>query len=208
MITDSELLRYIRGGIHKIVHFNYDGHDLKLRPLRSIELDDAKCKGYRYVTPKMAKLLLNIYIGKIDPTEMHDEYPVEMYENFDKYYREIEYWIVYHSMKDFMPSDFSIDDVRKMRYVHDIAKKVLSTISSDSETITRVLYSDEGKEIVRLITIFNVPLATINDLTPLQEEVYYQLDPSKKEKKVKVKDMEELDKLLSYVGGGNVRRIQ
>lgn len=203
MKSNAEVLRYIRSGINKTATFNYDGKSLTLRPLRSTELDNAKVNGYKYVNPSMAKLLLNIYIGKVDAHKLRSDYPVDMYKNFDKYYREIDYWLVYHSMKDFCDDDFSIEDVRKMRYVHDIAKYILSITVADTPTITRVLKTEEGQKIATLIHIYHQPLATINDMTPSQEDFIYQSDPSRTPEKIEVDNIEELEDLMTYMKGVN-----
>jgi len=201
MKVNSQIIDYIRSGIHAHDFFNYDGHPLKLRPLRTIELDDAKINGYKYVSPSMAKLLLNIYIGKIDAKKLRKDFPTSMYKNFDKYYREIDYWIVYHGMKDFCDEDFSIDDVREMRYVHDIAKFILSMSSSDSATIRKILQTDEGKNIATIIHIFHQPLAVIKDLTPIQERFLYQSDPSQTPEEIHLNDIDELEELLPLLKG-------
>lgn len=207
MKTNSQLLSYIRDGIHTSDFFNYDGHELEVRPLRSSEIDDAKIKGYKYVNPQLAKLLLNIYIGNIDPKKIRDSYPVDMYKNFDKYYREIDYWIVYHGMKDFMPKDFSIDDVRQMRYVHDIAKYIVGMSTSDTKTLRQFIFTEEGERIATIIHVYNQPLvSSINDMTPLQQKFLFQSDPSKTPKEVELKDIEDLDNFLKQVNSRGRRR--
>ena len=197
MKTNEQIIDYIRDGIHAHDFFNYDGHLLKIRPLRSVEIDDAKIKGYKYVDPRLAKMLINIYIGKFDVKKLHSEFPPSMYENFDKYYREIDYWIVFHAMKDFAGDDFTIDDVRLMRYVHDISKLVLSMTSSDSKTIKRILRTEDGEKIAHHIYTFNIPLvSTVRDMTPIQETFLYQSNPSVTPEKLDISSMAELERLM------------
>jgi len=175
----SELLKYIRDGIKTVNFFDYDSHIISYRPLTSAEIDDAKGKAYGYVTPKIAKLIVQINLGLISGTDKIEEIPPEMYSNIDKFNREINYWIVYHSMKDFMPKDFSIDDVRKMQYVHKFAKRILSVTSLDKGTIIELIKTEDGQELAKLIWHYNIPLVSkITELTPMQHQFLIWSDPA------------------------------
>ena len=136
-------------------------------------------------------------MGKIDPKKIRKSFPPSMYENFDKYYREIDYWIVYHGMKDFCDDTFDIEDVRQMRYVHDIAKLVISMSTADSKTIRRVLRTEEGKKLADFIYIFHMPIVNkIDDMTPIQEQFLYQTHPGKTPEILDVSNMTELGNIL------------
>lgn len=191
----SDLLDYIRGGIKTADFFDYNGYNIKFRPLTSMEVDDAKGKAYGYVTPKIAKLIVQLNLGLINGKDKVDEIPPEMYSDIDKFNREINYWIVYHGMKDFMPEDFSIEDVRKMQYVHKLAKSILSITSADRETVVQIIRTEDGLELAKLIWRYNVPLVKdITELTPLQHQFLILSDPTN------ITDINSVDSKLPEFG--------
>ena len=95
--------------------------------------------------------------------------PPDMFIAIQDYYKEIDYWICYYSMKDFQPEDFSIDDVRKMKYIHDLSQKILNMSSSNDKAIMEIINSIDGKLLGNIIFNFNVPITDEAwKVTPLQ----------------------------------------
>lgn len=112
---------------------------------------------------------MRIRLKDIALTKALGKMPPEIYVSIDRYYKEIDYWIVYYSMKDFQPEDFTIKDVREMRYVHDIALKVLNMSSADDRKIVEVINSVDGKRFGTMIFNFHVPITDEAwKTTPLQ----------------------------------------
>jgi hypothetical protein len=197
-----ELLDYIRSGIKTTDFFDYNGHILTIRPITSMEVDDAKSHGYQYVDPVLAKVMVQLNLGQIKGTDKLKDVPPKMYINIDKFNRELNYWIVYHGMKDFMPEDFSIEDVRKMQYVHKIAKQILSITSTDTKSVVQIIKTEEGQELARLIWRYNVPLVKdITELTPLQHQFLIWSDPKAPQLLNSIdKELPEFGKLINNVG--------
>lgn len=160
-------------GINIVETFDYEGHLIKIRPLASAELDDCELKGYQYVDPGLARLIMLIRLKKVELNSKLDKIPPQMMESIDRYYREVNYWIVYHSMKQFMPDDFTVEDVRKMRYVHDIASKILDISSGTKKQIMKIIATPEGQELAAITLRLKIPLANEAwKLTPLQLKFY------------------------------------
>ena len=200
-----DLIDIIRGGITAYDFFDYNGHLIKIRPLTSMEVDDAKSHGYEYVDSNIARLMVNINLGFITGADKLAEIPKEMYPNMDKFNREINYWIVYHGMKDFMPEDFSIDDVRKMQHVHKIAKRILGISAAPKNRIVEILKTEDGVELARLIWHYNVNLVKdIKELTPIQHQFLIYSDPNRPVEVTAVDDaLPEFGKLINNVRKGN-----
>lgn len=194
MISMSNFLQFIRGGIKASTIFNYDGYEVVIRPISSAELDDAEEHGYELVDSKLAKLIMRVRLNDLKLTQELTEIPPEMFRNINKFYKEIDYWIVYHSMKDFQPDDFSIEDVRKMRHVHTMSKDILEISAGTKGMIFRAISNVEGKRLCNIIVNMKVPLAdSAWDLTPLQEKTYEILSGKTK---VYAKSLDDLDKYL------------
>ena len=171
-----KLLEYIRKGISYTDFFIYDNYTIKIRPINSLECDKAEHNSLliKEVDSKLAKFIMQIKLGKISLTTELNDLPSSLYTALRRYYMEIDYWIVYYSMKDFQPEDFKIDDVRKMRYVHEIARKVLDMSSNNSEVIMKIVSTEKGQELARIIYEYHVPLTdSAWKLTKLQEEFLY-----------------------------------
>jgi len=195
----SKLLQYIRDGVKTVEFFDYNDKLLKIRPLTTSEIDDSKMKGYKYLNPKLAGLIVKMNLGLIKPDQKIDVDNDAMYINIDKFTRELDYHIVYHSMKDFMPDDFTIKDVRKMQFVHDIAKKVLSITSKDTNTVIEFITTADGQELAQIIYKYNISLVSkITDLTPLQYEFLKWSHPEAPKKVAN--NWDELGKVLPELG--------
>lgn len=156
-------------GIKATDIFDYDGHEITIRPLSSYELDNAEKEGYKYVTSNLAKLIMRIRLKDVSLTKMLGKIPPEMFTAINRYYKEVDYWIIYYSMKDFQPEDFSINDVRKMRYVHDIALKVINMSSAGDRKLVEIINTADGRRLGKIIFDFNVPITDEAwKMTPLQ----------------------------------------
>lgn len=156
-------------GIKATDIFDYDGHEITIRPLSSYELDNAEKEGYKYVTSNLAKLIMRIRLKDVSLTKMLGKIPPEMFTAINKYYKEVDYWIIYYSMKDFQPEDFSINDVRKMRYVHDIALKVINMSSAGDRKLVEIINTADGRRLGKIIFDFHVPITDEAwKMTPLQ----------------------------------------
>ena len=189
----------IREGIKIKDFFNYDGTMIPLRPVTSFELDEARWNGYNFVDPKLARLLVNIKLGKYKIIDELKDYSVEIYSNIDKFDAEIEYWIVFHSMKDFRDESFSIDDVRKMRYVHEMAKFILDMSSAPRDVVLELVKTPDGEQLARIIYEYNVPLVSeLWKLTDLQHEFLIWSHPDAPRKVAN--SMEEFEKMLPTLG--------
>jgi len=140
-----------------------------LRPLTSYELDKAEREGYKFVDSNLAKLIMRIRLGDVALTQELGAMPPQLFTAVDHYYKEVDYWIVFYSMKDFQSKHFNIEDVRKMRYVHDMAMKILGMSSSNDRKIVETIRTPEGKKLAKLIFEFNVPITDeVWKITPLQ----------------------------------------
>jgi hypothetical protein len=174
-----DLLRYIRLGIQYREFFSYDSYQITLRPITSQELDDTTTKALEIADARLCDTLMKIRIGIFKATEDLKNIPPELMLNFKMYRDETDYWTVYYSMKDFMPTDFSVEDVRKMHHVHQIATKVLSMSVAHKEEIVKVLKTKDGRTLADIVYSFHVPITdAVWKLTDLQEEFLALSSPS------------------------------
>lgn len=169
-INMNELLEKIRQGNTLTSIFDYKGTELKYRALSSTEFDRARYKTLTMLTPKLTGFLLKIKLHVYDVRKVDwDKIPPKLFKSYYTFMKEVEYWIVYYSMKDYMPSDFSIDDVKKMNFVHDLAKKIYELSSASKKNLIIFCKSDEGSDIAKMVIDWNVPLiSSIKDITPVQ----------------------------------------
>ena len=196
-MTDN-LLAAIRAGIQHKDFFDYDGVDLPVRPVTSMEMDDARYNTYTLLSPKMAELIVGIKLGMIKPDVKVSIKP-GMFINIDRFDSELEYWITYHAMKDFRDKDFSIKDVRMMKYVHAIAKFVLRMSSAPTDTIRETVMTADGAKLANIVYKFNVPLTDAAwKLTPLQHTFLILAHP-KAPKKV-ANSFDDLEKIMPKIG--------
>ena len=187
-------LKYIRGGINASTTFSYDDYEVRLRPLSSYELDLAEEEGLKVVDSKVAQLIMRIRLHETKLTEKLKEFPPEMFRNINKFYKTVDYWIVYYSMKDFQPPNFSIEDVKQMKYIHGMAKTILNISSIKKHDLVRVLSNRDGERLLTMIYKYHVPLTDAAwKLTPMQEKIYeLGLD----EGKVYAESMDDIDRKL------------
>ena len=181
--------------------FDYDGEEITFRAVTSAEFDEAKYMSLEGVDDKLAGYILKVRLGmlddkKIDPDKLKEK--DVLMRNYIKYMLEFDYWVVYHAMKDFQPRDFSFSDVKKMRYVHDLAQKAIHMSSENLRIVKSFVYTEEGKRLASLVFKYHQPLVnSALDVTPLQ---YSFLKESNPDKPAEVKDLNELGRLLPYIG--------
>jgi hypothetical protein len=196
-MSDS-FLNLIRKGIASTTHFDYCGIDITLRAVSSSELDDAKYKSQELCDDKLARMILRMRMGQINGKIDIDSIPAELYKNYIKYILEFDYWVVYYAMKDFQPTDFSFDDVRKMRYVHEIADIIINISSSPNEVVIEFVKTEDGQELAKIIYELKQPLAMIKDLTSLQHS--FLLFSSPNAPKHVGNSLQDLEKALPAIG--------
>ena len=167
-----DLLKYIRLGIQSRDFFSYDDQMITLRPLTSEELDEAAECALGQATPELVEFLIQVKLGKIDLLSKESKPIVDhLYKEIHAYYNLLDYYIVYHAMKDFMPNDFSDEDVKQMHDIHKIADKVMAISHAKRELIDEVIATPEGKRLADIIYIFHVPITDAAwKLTPLQTD--------------------------------------
>lgn len=195
----ENFLTFIRKGISAITTYNYEGRIVQLRALSSSEIDDARYKSMELCNDRLARMILRLRLGQMKKTMNIDEIPADMYKNYLKYSLEFDYWVVFYSMKDFMPSDFTIEDVRKMRYIHEMSISVINISAGDDESVIEIIKTEDGQELAKIIYEFHQPLvAKIDDMTPLQHKFLYWSGPNAP--KHVADSLEELEKILPAIG--------
>lgn len=207
-----DIIKYIKLGTSAKEWFNYDGQALPIRPLSSYEIDEIMLKIIEDgIPPIIFQSLYKVKMNLIEEDETIDITP-QNYAHFFAYYNEIDYWTVYYSMKDFQEEDFSKPDidcefqkdyedwdvrhpkgyyiVRKMKYVHEIAKDIKNMTSQPLIKLTGILSNKDGKVLASMIHRFHQPLASEAwKLTPLQEQFIYYSRPGAP---MIIKDIEEI----------------
>lgn len=193
----TDILKYIKLGTNTKEWFNYDGQPLPIRPLSSYELDEVMLKVLQEgITQQIFDSLYKIKMNLILEDEVNIPINPQNYKNFFLYYNRIDYWTVYHGMKDFQPEDFSKPDfdkefendfddwkidfpkgyyvVRKMKYVHEIAKNIRNMSNQPLVKLSGVLKNNRGVNLASMVFVFHHPLASEAwKLTPLQESFLY-----------------------------------
>jgi hypothetical protein len=189
-----DLLRYIRLGIQHREIFSYDDFSVTLRPLTSSELDDATLKALYIVDSRLVVTLVNIRLGIYRADERLKDIPPELMINLKKYKDEIDYYITFYAMKDFMPPEFTLEDVRKMHHVHEIATKVLSMSIVPKDTLIKEIRTKDGQKLATIIHEFHIPLANEAwKLTELQYEFTYYTSGKAP---IQCQSVDEIDQVL------------
>jgi hypothetical protein len=151
----------------------YQGHEITLRPLTSWEIDEAEKCAMNEVDKRLIISLALIKAEKLNIQNVNDT-PPELYKALVNYYKTVEYYLVLYGMKDFMPSDFSIADVKLMQQVHEIAGIILKISKAKRDAIREVINTPEGKALLEIVYTFYVPLTdSAWKLTNLQKEFLY-----------------------------------
>lgn len=199
-LVRMSILKYIQLGTNAKEYFNYDGNPLPIRPLSTYEMDQIFLKVIKEgITQSTFKNLIDLKLNLINPNV---KIPLnqENYSEFAKYYNEVDYWIVYNSMKDFQPEKFKMPDyegefrdkfvnwesdnpkgyyiVKQMKYVHNIARDVKNMTSQPIEKLVEILRNGRGQALATRVFSLNTPLASEAwKLTPLQHKFLYYGKP-------------------------------
>lgn len=227
----EDILKYIKLGTNTKEWFNYDGSPLPIRPLSTYEMDNILGK---IIKEGITQQTFNS-IYKIKFNLFNEEEKVKVsqqnYLEFFNYFNIIDYWMVFYSMKDFQEEEFSQPDyneefrkdfedwindvpkgyyiVRKMKYVHQLAKDIQYMTAQPLVKLTKVLKNKSGKILASMIYTYHVPLANEAwKLTPLQEDFLYYarpgspklLDSEKDLPGVKAGSMKDIANQLSKLG--------
>lgn len=172
-----ELIDYIRKGIHSVEFFSYDTYEIKLRALSTMEFDEARDNAFNK-HPAFTKLVLDLRLERVKLTEDYEALTPQMYKMMMQAYDEIDYYVVYLSMRDFMPDTFGIEDVMLMQNIHDMAKMIFGMSVSSKPTVQEVVRNRDGVELATIIYKFNQPLSSdAYKLTPLQNQFLYWSHP-------------------------------
>lgn len=197
MTTMDDVLNMIRMGIQVKKFFPYDGTEIPIRAISTAEFDDAKNKSVDICDEKLAQQILKLRLGIIKQKIETKNIPIDMFKNYLRYMQEFDFWVVYHGMKDYRDSTFTIEDVRKMRYIHEMAQTIIDCSSLPEPFMKYVIATPDGQKMATLIWEIHVPLVSeLWKLTPLQEMFLEGTNPNKMEK---VETMEDLNKILAVM---------
>ena len=172
------MLRHIQLGINEKFYFNYNGEQIPLRPISSMELDQCFFNALTYVEDEIADLVVKIKLRLIDP-KTKIEIDNKRLAHILKYYNDVDYWIVYFSMQDFQDDDFNklennipkgFKIIKEMRNIHKIAQYILGYSYQPHEVIQEIIKTQEGKMVASIVFNLNVPLNELSKLTDLQKD--------------------------------------
>ena len=182
------MIKHISLGTSEVFYYNYFGELLPLRPINTYELDDCFYNSLATAQENIVELVVKFKLGVVKP-KTNIKIDNKSYAELQKYFNNIDYWIIFYAMKDFQDEDFTklidgipsgIHLVQKMRRVHLIAKAVLTASYQPKEIIQEIVRSDEGKTLATIVFTLNVPLTKISKMTRLQRDflVYSKLQDS------------------------------
>lgn len=192
---DHTFLDLVRLGIKAESSFSYEGKNVTYRALSSYEVDKCRYNSMELCDDKLARFILRLRLGQLNGKLNLDNVPAELYKNYVRYLLEFDYWILFYATKDFQPSDYSIDDVRKMQDVHTLAQKIIDFSCPKSDMVMEFVRTEDGQELAKIVYEFRQPL--VSDawkLTPLQHDFLYMAGPNGP--KTKYDSFEDLDKVM------------
>jgi len=166
-----KLIEYIRLGIQAKSFFPYDDYMIPLRPLTTTEFDLSEDIAFDKISNGLARLIMLIRLDDIKLTDELRNMDGSLYKDIQHFYNKIDYNIVFHSMKDFQPEDFTLHDVEKMHSIHEIAKFIIDISNAKEELVIDEVSSVDGQRLATIIYRLNQPL--VSDawkLTPLQHK--------------------------------------
>jgi len=186
----TNMIKYLKLGAKAVDVYDYDGLPLSFRPLYTWELDDALEKSLEGASVTTINLIVKLRLQvNIDEKELQLDNPEQIRE-MQHHLLLLDYWIVYHGIKDFQPSEFSEIDVEtgnprgfdlirtKFKYVHEIATKILAVSKPPDAVVREVVKSSEGKVIATIHYRFNVPLVSKQwEMTPFQRDFLILSNP-------------------------------
>jgi len=172
------MIKHISLGTSEVFYYNYFGEQLPLRPISTFELDECFYNTLNTTESDIAELVAKLKLCLISPkTEIKIDN--KKYAELQKYYKNLDYWIVFFAMKDFQDEEFTkpvagiphgIQLVRKMRDVHKIAKTILNASYQPKEVIQEIVRSSDGKILANIVFNLNVPLSDLSKITKLQRD--------------------------------------
>jgi hypothetical protein len=183
-------IRHVQLGANAVDYFEYDGSPLPFRPLFSWEMDDAFESSLVGASFSTIQLIMKIKLGALSSS---DNIPIATPEDVIKYQHHmnlLDYWIVYHGIKDFQDAQFKepgedefprgFNLIRdRFRHVHEIASEILRVTKPPEEIVRQLVKSPEGKLIATIHYQLHVPLASEQwMLTPLQHEFLFYSHPN------------------------------
>jgi len=201
------MIKHISLGTTEVYQYDYFGESLPLRPISSVELDECFYNTLKFLGAEVSNLVVKLKLSLVKPKE-EIELDNQKLAVLQKYYNEVDYWIVFFAMKDFQDEEFSTTVsgipkgfhlVKKMRKVHEIAKIVLGFSYQPEEVIKEIIKSDEGEILANVIFTLNVPLTEISKMTKLQRDflLYSRKNMLTPKKKLsKTGDIVDLRKML------------
>lgn len=172
------MIKHITLGTKEVFFYNYNGEQLPLRPISSFELDDCFFKSLYFADKEIADLVVKIKLSLVSIKD-NWEYDNKRLAELKKYFDDLDYWIVYHAMKDFQDIDFQkpedgfpkgIKLVRQMQHIHEIATEVLTYSYQPKEIIQEIIKTDDGETVATILFTLNIPLADFGNLTQLQKD--------------------------------------
>lgn len=216
------MLNHIALGTDFKEYYNYDGNPLPIRPLSTFEMDEILKKSVGGVSPFIFDKWIEFKLGLLEEDE-EIELNQDNYNSFLDFNSKMDHWIVYYSMKDFQPTEFSKPDyegefeddfddwsmrypkgyyqVRKMKHVHEIADRVISMTIQPETKLMEVLTNDQGVTLATMVHAFHVPLTDKAwKLTPLQTKFIFFSRPGAPEI---VEDVSE----IPGITGGTMEEI-
>lgn len=213
-----EVLKHITLGTKEVLYYPYNRgrQPLPLRPLSSFELDQCFYKALddcdnTTVVPFVVKYRLAIIKGDVE-VSLENVTP-KAYNDLIKFTNDINYWVVYYSMKDFQEPEFQFPDfsigvdpkpngfylVQEMQEVHEIAEFIFDSTRQSMSVVKEILSDYNGRELAYSVYYLNVPLAEASRLTPLQKNYllyskgnlskFSELDRKKKDYSVSGEEM-------------------
>lgn len=208
-----DLIRAIKEGIKlsSFFHSKFYGA-IQFRPISNSEVDHVLEMVFANRSIESIALFKKI---KFKDTEVKVELSLELLEEIDTMWEEMDYWICFHALKDFQPEEWKTPDensiplgIRIMKdpnsYLefHDLADKIMTYSWRPRNVVRSVIKTKAGKQIATAYWNLDWKLAeTLRDLTDLQikfvlESYGISKDPEKEEKSYDT--MEDLMKDLNF----------
>lgn len=200
------MIKHISLGTKEVFYYDYNGEQLPLRPISSLELDNSFNNSLINTSEEIVEILVKFKLSLVKPNTKVD-IDNKKYSELKRCYQEIDFWIVYYAMKDFQDEDFSkpkdgipfgITLVKKMTDIHKIAKEVLGYSYQPKEVIKEIVKDEEGKTIANIVFYLNVPLTDFASMTKLQRDflILSKIKPKEEHSISKTGDIVDLRKLL------------
>ena len=131
------------------------------------------------------------------------KYSNELLAEIRSYFDNLDYWITYYGMKDFQDDSFSIEDIKKMQHVHEIARRVYASSYQTKEVIEEIIKDSDGRHIATVVFNLNIPLGELSKLTKLQRDflILSKLDRQQRPKQHSISKTGDTMKIGDILGG-------